>query len=195
MPACPPARPGAFWLAWTDFLDQFNQIYVCEECPSGWKEQHYSGKWSGQTEGSQPGGRPPLGSFPSNPQYGFKLDFQTKLKVTVEQADLRWKKQTTAYQNGVGFTVVKLTGKKRPVDANGRREGVCRAGARRTKRAWPGCGTLRPRPARQPHRASLAPCNERIACCRALAGAATSFRTASSAFPWDPNTPSLRAVA
>jgi hypothetical protein len=58
---------GLFWMAWADFIYQFEEVYICRFFPPDeWPHQgSLSGSWSGATAG----GCPRFDTFTNNPQY------------------------------------------------------------------------------------------------------------------------------
>jgi len=107
---------GKFWISWSDFKEQYNQVFLCVDQKDGWHGTRYNGKWDATSEGSFPGGCPKYkSSFAKNPQYPFTVTTPTKFAVCVFQRDIRWRDRKMAYTNGVGFVVMALTGDKKRI--------------------------------------------------------------------------------
>merc|ERR1712086_708706 len=104
---------GTFWIEWTDFKEQYNQMFVGLDFGDGWVGQRYRGKWSPGSDVSGCGGMPKYPTFPTNPQYSFSVTEQTKAIFIVSQKDNRWQGGDAKYKTAVGFVCMKLDGDRK----------------------------------------------------------------------------------
>ena len=42
---------GNWWMAWEDWKNNFNRVYVCKLFPSNWSQYSVHGKWEANTAG------------------------------------------------------------------------------------------------------------------------------------------------
>lgn len=100
---------GTFWIDFVDFVEQFNQIFVCVDTKDDWHGVRFNGIWKVSSRGSYPGGCPKFSrSFAQNPQYPFTVHEPTQMTVVVYQRDIRWHDRKMKYENGVGFVLLSL---------------------------------------------------------------------------------------
>jgi hypothetical protein len=80
---------GAFWIEWSDFTVNFEDIYVCRffDAPKWITTPRINGAWRGDSAG----GCSNYDSFANNPQYAIKLLTSTPTDVVINliQADTR----------------------------------------------------------------------------------------------------------
>jgi len=104
---------GTFWIEWSDFRQQYNQVFICYNLPDHWAGERYKGSWKPGHGMSGAGGCPKFPTFPKNPQYGFTVSEQTEALLQVTQGDNRWQHNNAKYGTAVGFILAKLTGDKK----------------------------------------------------------------------------------
>uniref|UniRef100_A0A8C2IKI5 Calpain 8 n=1 Tax=Cyprinus carpio TaxID=7962 RepID=A0A8C2IKI5_CYPCA len=120
------AEDGEFWMAYSDFIQNFSWLEICNQTPdalssdtvSRWKFSQFEGDWR---VGSTAGGclNNPV-SFCSNPQYVIKLEEEDDdpydgkdgctILVGLMQKDFRKVKRFGQNPNAIGFTIYKVTG-------------------------------------------------------------------------------------
>lgn len=101
---------GTFWMNWKDFMEQFDQVFLCMDFPDTWEGRGFKGEWKSGDEVSGAGGMPKFKSFPNNPQYTFTCTEATKVVAIVSQPDLRWTKCVPEYKDAIGFVLMELKG-------------------------------------------------------------------------------------
>uniref|UniRef100_A0A8C2IIK6 Calpain 8 n=1 Tax=Cyprinus carpio TaxID=7962 RepID=A0A8C2IIK6_CYPCA len=121
------AEDGEFWMAYSDFIQNFSWLEICNQTPdalssdtvSRWKFSQFEGDWR---VGSTAGGclNNPV-SFCSNPQYVIKLEEEDDdpydgkdgctILVGLMQKDFRKVKRFGQNPNAIGFTIYKLRGR------------------------------------------------------------------------------------
>uniref|UniRef100_A0A8C2IJH1 Calpain 8 n=1 Tax=Cyprinus carpio TaxID=7962 RepID=A0A8C2IJH1_CYPCA len=118
------AEDGEFWMAYSDFIQNFSWLEICNQTPdalssdtvSRWKFSQFEGDWR---VGSTAGGclNNPV-SFCSNPQYVIKLEEEDDdpydgkdgctILVGLMQKDFRKVKRFGQNPNAIGFTIYKV---------------------------------------------------------------------------------------
>uniref|UniRef100_A0A8C9T5I8 Calpain-2 catalytic subunit-like n=1 Tax=Scleropages formosus TaxID=113540 RepID=A0A8C9T5I8_SCLFO len=120
------AEDGEFWMAFSDFLQSFATLEICNLTPdtltsdklSYWNHYQFSGQWK---VGSTAGGCLNFpATFCSNPQYAIKLEDvdddpfdgedRCTLLVGLMQKDGRKQKKLGIELNYIGFTIFKVSG-------------------------------------------------------------------------------------
>uniref|UniRef100_A0A8C0YC13 Calpain 8 n=1 Tax=Cyprinus carpio carpio TaxID=630221 RepID=A0A8C0YC13_CYPCA len=121
------AEDGEFWMAYSDFIQNFSWLEICNQTPdalssntvSRWKFSQFEGDWRvGSTAGGC--GNNPV-SFCSNPQFVIKLEEEDDdpydgkdgctILVGLMQKDFRKVKRFGQNPNAIGFTIYKLRGR------------------------------------------------------------------------------------
>uniref|UniRef100_A0A8C1JP76 Calpain 8 n=1 Tax=Cyprinus carpio TaxID=7962 RepID=A0A8C1JP76_CYPCA len=120
------AEDGEFWMAYSDFIQNFSWLEICNQTPdalssdtvSRWKFSQFEGDWR---VGSTAGGclNNPV-SFCSNPQYVIKMEEEDDdpydgkdgctILVGLMQKDFRKVNRFGQNPNAIGFTIYKVTG-------------------------------------------------------------------------------------
>uniref|UniRef100_A0A8C1JR56 Calpain 8 n=1 Tax=Cyprinus carpio TaxID=7962 RepID=A0A8C1JR56_CYPCA len=121
------AEDGEFWMAYSDFIQNFSWLEICNQTPdalssdtvSRWKFSQFEGDWR---VGSTAGGclNNPV-SFCSNPQYVIKMEEEDDdpydgkdgctILVGLMQKDFRKVNRFGQNPNAIGFTIYKLRGR------------------------------------------------------------------------------------
>ncbi|XP_059425675.1 calpain-2 catalytic subunit-like [Carassius carassius] len=123
------AEDGEFWMAFSDFIQQFSILEICNLTPdalssdtaSCWKYSQFEGDWRvGSTAG---GCRNNPATFCSNPQFVFKLDEEDDdpydgkdgctVLVGLMQKDFRKVRRFGKTPNTIGFSIYKVPGQFR----------------------------------------------------------------------------------
>ncbi|KTG03002.1 hypothetical protein cypCar_00034086, partial [Cyprinus carpio] len=118
------AEDGEFWMAYSDFIQNFSWLEICNQTPdalssntvSRWKFSQFEGDWRvGSTAGGC--GNNPV-SFCSNPQFVIKLEEEDDdpydgkdgctILVGLMQKDFRKVKRFGQNPNAIGFTIYKV---------------------------------------------------------------------------------------
>ena len=79
------ADDGTFWMALTDFAENFASLYICKIPSPSWKALEVKGEWRGKTAGgccNHP-------SFGDNPQYLLTVKRPTHVLIALAQSDVR----------------------------------------------------------------------------------------------------------
>eukprot|EP00656_Telonema_subtile_P009639 TRINITY_DN14546_c0_g1_i1.p1 TRINITY_DN14546_c0_g1~~TRINITY_DN14546_c0_g1_i1.p1 ORF type:complete len:891 (-),score=136.25 TRINITY_DN14546_c0_g1_i1:147-2819(-) len=103
---------GTFWMAYQDFVKQFNKMYVTRVFPSNYDFHAIKEGWSGPTCG----GPPNCSTWCANPQYRLSLEDPKDIKsgkvfISLLQRDNRSASNTISERVvGLGFTVVQCKG-------------------------------------------------------------------------------------
>uniref|UniRef100_A0A671NYR1 Calpain 2 n=1 Tax=Sinocyclocheilus anshuiensis TaxID=1608454 RepID=A0A671NYR1_9TELE len=112
---------GEFWMAYSDFIQQFSRLDICNQTPdalssatvSRWNYSQFEGDWRvGSTAGCS--------TFCSNPQFVINLEEEDDdpydgedgctILVGLMQKDFRKDKRIGRDPNAIGFTIYKLKG-------------------------------------------------------------------------------------
>jgi len=104
---------GTFWIEYTDFKEQFNQLFICLDFEDSWQGKRFRGNWVPGDNKSGAGGMPKFKTFGTNPQYSFTVEEDTKAVFIVSQRDLRWQENNAKYKEAVGFVCMKLSGESK----------------------------------------------------------------------------------
>lgn len=69
------ADDGIFWMQWSDFLEEFECIYVSRQFSKldGWESVLVDDKWEGKYAAGLPHKKNPKAIFHNNPQYTFEV--------------------------------------------------------------------------------------------------------------------------
>merc|ERR1719446_1734474 len=104
---------GCFWIEWNDFKEQYNQLFIGLDFGDSWQGRRFRGSWTKGSDTSGAGGMPKYASFPTNPQYSFKVETPTKGIFICSQKDNRWQGGSSKYKTAIGWVCMKLTGEKK----------------------------------------------------------------------------------
>lgn len=100
------AEDGTFWISFDDFVQQYNRFYTLRLHGSDrWRHAFVKGEWKGLTAGG-------CGNFPSwkyNPQFGFELDSQMDVFISLGQKDTRMDGVMLSPIN-IGFMILRAQG-------------------------------------------------------------------------------------
>ncbi|XP_026093335.1 calpain-2 catalytic subunit-like isoform X1 [Carassius auratus] len=121
------AEDGEFWMAYSDFIQQFSRLDICNQTPdalsnatvSRWNYSQFEGDWRvGSTAG---GCKENKATFCSNPQFVIKLEEEDDdpydgedgctILVGLMQKDFRKDKRIGRKPNAIGFTIYKVPDK------------------------------------------------------------------------------------
>jgi calpain-9 len=114
---------GNWWMAWEDWKQHYNRVYVCKLFPQGWQQFSIAGKWEQNTAG---------GPYPvqadrdeeakgshskmdtndrwfNNPQYRLTVTKKTQVIISLMQEDFNTSKKEYI---PVNFTVVRVKSKR-----------------------------------------------------------------------------------
>uniref|UniRef100_A0A673H859 Calpain 2 n=1 Tax=Sinocyclocheilus rhinocerous TaxID=307959 RepID=A0A673H859_9TELE len=120
------AEDGEFWMAYSDFIQQFSRLDICNQTPdalssatvSRWNYSQFEGDWRvGSTAG---GCKKNEATFCSNPQFVIKLEEEDDdpydgedgctILVGLMQKEFRKDKRIGRDPNAIGFTIYRVTG-------------------------------------------------------------------------------------
>lgn len=101
---------GTFWMAFCDFADVFNSVYVCRLFDTKvWTSIRTEGSWTEETAG----GTLTSPSWKKNDQFNLELKQQTNLVIILNQPDMRWRvhrgPEWNQYPKPIGFVILKHT--------------------------------------------------------------------------------------
>ena len=100
------ADDGTFWINFDDWIQQYNRFYVLRLFSNTrWKHAGIKGEWKGQTAG----GCGNYATWKNNPQFGFSIDQEMDVFITLMQKDTRMEGVMNDPIN-VGFLILKTTG-------------------------------------------------------------------------------------
>uniref|UniRef100_A0A6B2L3T8 Calpain catalytic domain-containing protein n=1 Tax=Arcella intermedia TaxID=1963864 RepID=A0A6B2L3T8_9EUKA len=98
---------GVFWMDYTDFVKQFNQLVVCRMVTDSfgdmWKRHSLNGEWVG----AKAGGTVHCPTWKNNPQYGFVNEKENELLFFLSQPDARMLGKGKTYTEAIGFNIWK----------------------------------------------------------------------------------------
>lgn len=106
---------GTFWMAFQEFVKQFNKLYITRLFPSAWDNHVIKEGWHGPTAGGPPG-QP---TWCANPQYRLALanpkdGKSAKVFISLMQRDNRAASTSLVNRvNGLGFVVLQCKGAAR----------------------------------------------------------------------------------